>query len=163
MHSFSAYECSHIMLTLCFNTLFRCIGCQNSYGDYARQKDTVWTMTVLEAEDQLCQRNAWSLYELLNVGTASNPQNTESNLYTYDIFVRNCFGSYFDVLKEMTFNSKMAEQFNFVDSAAARLSWDTSGTLVFPDENYAREVCSSMFCSLSSRDPTNPHPSAYSP
>ena len=84
-----------------------CIGCQDSYGDYDKQKVTVWAMNVLEGEDQvsavtdlhltsiafffsnlmpsnyqLCQRMTWSLYELLNVGTASNQDNTESNLYT---------------------------------------------------------------------------------
>ena len=45
-----------------------CIGCQESYGAYEKQKSTVWAMAVLEGEDQLCQRMAWSLYELLNVG-----------------------------------------------------------------------------------------------
>jgi len=117
-----------------------CIGCQDSYGDYDKQKSTVWAMIALEGEDQLCQRMAWSLYEHLNVGVASNTANTESNLYTYDIFTRHCFGSYFDILKEMTFNSKMGEQFNFVDSSSTRISWDTTGTMVFPDENYAREI-----------------------
>ncbi|KAL7553976.1 hypothetical protein ACHAWF_017328 [Thalassiosira exigua] len=117
-----------------------CIGCQDSYGDYSAQKVTVWTMNALEAPDQLCQRMAWSMYELLNVGTASNPDNTESNLYTYDIFTRHCFGSYFDVLKELTYNPKMAEQFSFIGSTSIRLSWDVSGQLVFPDENYGREV-----------------------
>lgn len=79
---------------------------------------------------------AWSLYQLVNVGVASNADNTESNLATYDVYLKNCFGSYFDILKEMTFNSKMAEQFNYVDSSATRFSWDSSGTLIFPDENY---------------------------
>ena len=46
-----------------------CIGCMDSYGDYATQKVTVWAMNALEGEDQLCQRMAWSLYEHLNVGT----------------------------------------------------------------------------------------------
>ena len=40
----------------------------------------------------------------------------------------------------MTYNSKMAEQFNYVDSTSMRISWDTNGVLIFPDENYAREV-----------------------
>ena len=139
-----------------------CIGCHASYGDYAKQKVTVWAMNVLENEDQLCQRMAWSLYELLNVGAASNPDNTESNLYTFDIFNRHCFGSYFDILKELTYSPKMGkypppwppkrapnhsfvhdslvsltytgEQFNFVDSVSTRLRWDASGQLVFPDE-----------------------------
>ena len=45
-----------------------CIGCMNSYGDYSKQKATVWAMNALDGEDQFCQRMAWSLYELLNVG-----------------------------------------------------------------------------------------------
>ena len=43
---------------------------------------------------------AWSLYELFNVGAASNPDNTESNLCTYDIFIKHCFRSYFDTGRE---------------------------------------------------------------
>ena len=86
-----------------------CIGCHNSYGDYAKQKGTVWAMNVIENEDQMCQRMAWSLYELLNIGAASNPDNTETNLYTYDIFNRHCFGSFFEILKELTFNPKMGK------------------------------------------------------
>jgi hypothetical protein len=45
-----------------------CIGCMDSYGDYSKQKATVWAVNALEGEDQLCQRMAWSLYEHLNVG-----------------------------------------------------------------------------------------------
>jgi uncharacterized protein (DUF1800 family) len=54
--------------------------------------------------------------------------------------IRHCFGSYFDILKEMTYSPKMGEQFSFVESSSTRIAWDTSGELVFPDENYAREV-----------------------
>lgn len=113
-----------------------CIGCQNSYGNYYAQKQTVWAMNVLEGEDQLCQRMAWSLYELLNVGAASNPDNTESNLYTYDIMNRYCFGSFQDLLKEMTYSPKTGEQFSYAHSSSARIAFDTQGDLVFPDENY---------------------------
>lgn len=87
-----------------------CIGCHDSYGDYAKQKGTVWAMNMIESEDQMCQRMAWSLYQLLNVGAASNPDNTETNLYTYDVFTRHCFGSYLDILKELTYNPKMGKR-----------------------------------------------------
>ena len=47
----------------------------------------------------------------------------------------------------MSFSPKMAEQFNFVDSASTRFHWDVwwdketgVGRLVFPDENFAREI-----------------------
>ena len=54
--------------------------------------------------------------------------------------IRHCFGNYFDILKEMTYSPKTGEQFSFADSASTRIAWDTSGEMVFPDENYAREV-----------------------
>jgi cullin-associated NEDD8-dissociated protein 1 len=97
-------------------------------------------MNVLEGEDQLCQRMSWALYEHLNVGITTAPDNTETNLYSYDIMTRNCFGSYFDILKEMTYNPKIGEQFNSVGSQASRQPWDASGLLVHPDENLGREI-----------------------
>lgn len=104
------------------------------------QKQSVWVMNVIEGEDQLCQRMAWALYEHLNVGITTAPDNTETNLYTYDIMTRNCFGSYFDVLKEMTYSPKIGEQFNSVGSQASRQPWDATGLLVYPDENLGREI-----------------------
>lgn len=53
---------------------------------------------------------------------------------------RHCFGSYFDILKEMTYSPKMGEQFSYAHSACARQAWDTQGDLVFPDENMGREI-----------------------
>ena len=111
-----------------------CIGCQSSYINYYQQKQTVWALNVLEGEDQLCQRNAWALYEHLNVGITTAPDNTETNLATYDIMTRHCFGSYFDILKEMTHSPKIGEQFNSVGSTAARQPWDVSGQV-------CNEVC----------------------
>lgn len=117
-----------------------CFGCQSSYVNYYQQKQTVWTMNVLEAEDQLCQRMSWALYEHLNVGITTAPDNTETNLYSYDILTRNCFGSYFDILKEMVYNPKIGEQFNSVGSTSARQKWDVHKQLVLPDENLGREI-----------------------
>jgi cullin-associated NEDD8-dissociated protein 1 len=97
-------------------------------------------MNVLEAEDQLCQRMSWALYEHLNVGITTAPDNTETNLYSYDILTRNCFGSYFDILKEMVYNPKIGEQFNSVGSTSARQKWDVHKQLVLPDENLGREI-----------------------
>lgn len=33
-----------------------CVGCLDPYGDYFSQKQSVWTMAILGAEDQLCQK-----------------------------------------------------------------------------------------------------------
>jgi hypothetical protein len=76
-------------------------------------------MNALEGEDQLCSRMAWALYELVNVGLTTAPDNTETNLYTYDIYKRHCFGSYFDVLKEMSYNPKVRTAFRMKYSVFA--------------------------------------------
>ncbi len=68
-HSLPSFDTLHADLD--------CVGCQKSYGDYFAQKQTVWTINALEAEDQLCGRMAWALYELVNVGTTTAPDNTE--------------------------------------------------------------------------------------
>ena len=117
-----------------------CIGCLDAYGDYFSQKQSVWTMVMINAEDQLCQKMAWALYELVNTGTATNPHNTESNLYVYDTYTRNCFGNYYDVMKEMMYSPKMAEQFNFAMSSSQRFQHVLKNTTIYPDENFAREI-----------------------
>ena len=116
-----------------------CVGCQKSYNNYNAQRETVWTRNTIQGEDQLCQRMAWALYELLNVHKTSNPENTESNLFTYDIFLRHCFGSYFEILKETSYSPTMGEQFNFAMSASTRFTWDSKGVVVFPDENFVQQ------------------------
>jgi uncharacterized protein (DUF1800 family) len=83
---------------------------------------------------------AWALYELINTGTAVNPHNTESNLYVYDTYTRNCFGNYFDLMKEMVYSPKMGEQFNFVLSSSMRYQGVLMNTTIYPDENFAREI-----------------------
>lgn len=41
-----------------------CVGCLDAYGDYFAQKQSVWTMVSLGAEDQLCQKVRSSLLNL---------------------------------------------------------------------------------------------------
>lgn len=53
-----------------------------------------------------------------------------SNLYTYDIFQRHCFGNYYDILKEMSYNPKMGEQFGYVMSTSTRFRYDKEGDFV---------------------------------
>ena len=45
-----------------------------------------------------------------------------------------------DILKEMSYNPKMGEQFGYVMSTSTRYRHDRGGDIVYPDENYAREI-----------------------
>ena len=44
---------------------------------------------------------------------------SECFLHYYDIFVRNAFGNYRDVLKEVPYSPMMAEMLSFVESRSA--------------------------------------------
>ena len=52
----------------------------------------------------------------------------------YDIFVRNAFGNYRDVLREVSYSPVMGSMLTYVDSK----SLSASGFVA--DENYAREI-----------------------
>ena len=104
----------------------------NSFG--AQQ---VHTMAALYAHDELRQRVAWSLAEIVVVsqkGSGILPDHTEVWTIYYDIFVRHAFGSYRDVLKEVSFSPLMAYYLTYKDSKSYSYS------LTVPDENYAREI-----------------------
>lgn len=58
----------------------------------------------------------------------------------YDIFVRNAFGNYRDILREVSYSPMMAEMLTYRDSRSTAYLWDSRGRVEFADENYAREI-----------------------
>lgn len=98
-------------------------------------KRVIWYHMALTANDALRQRMAWCLSQIFVLGEtgAVHIDETESFLVYYDIFVRNAFGNFGDILKEVTFSPRMADYLTYLGNAKA------DGTR-FPDENYAREV-----------------------
>jgi len=96
---------------------------------------SAWIMSSLYADDQLRQRVAFAISEIIVVGAVSARASTdETRTAFYDIFVRHAFGNYRDVLKEVSFNPLMGDYLSFVGST----SFAFNGR--FPDENYAREI-----------------------
>jgi hypothetical protein len=110
---------------------------------FGRQKENVWSMVALEAPDQLRQRVAWALSQILVV-TPNQIDNadllSECFLNYYDIFVRNAFGNYRDVLKEVSYSPMMAEMLSFLESRSAAYVKRVEERVSRPDENYAREI-----------------------
>ena len=98
-------------------------------------KKKIWYQLAIDAPDQLRQRMAWALSQILVVGQEGNihPQNNEKWLKYYDIFVRNAFGNYRDILEEVTYSPHMAYYLTYEKNQK-----EENG--IFPDENYAREV-----------------------
>jgi Protein of unknown function (DUF1800) len=73
------------------------------------QRRSIWMHIAMKAPDQLRQRVAFALSQILVVSPNSieSEDLTESFLTYYDIFVRHAFGNYFDILKEVTFSPLM--------------------------------------------------------
>ena len=64
------------------------------------QKAEVWTEIALSEPDQLRQRMAWALSQIVTTvpGNIDGYDRTEIYLHYYDIFVSNAFGNYRDIL-----------------------------------------------------------------
>ncbi|CAE7202317.1 unnamed protein product [Symbiodinium natans] len=101
---------------------------------YARTN--AWINQAITAPDQLRQRVAWALSQILTVGTGGFTYFFQFEMWVnyYDILVRGAFGNYLDLLREVTLSPLMGEYLSFFRNSA--FDHDQN----YPDENYAREV-----------------------
>ena len=112
-------------------------------ADFTKQKRIIWTHAALEAPDQLRQRVAWALSQILVVSPGAVNEGelrTEAMTAYYDIFIRNAFGSYRDILKEVSYSGIMGQMLTYYGSRSTAYTWRTSGNVEYADENYAREI-----------------------
>jgi uncharacterized protein (DUF1800 family) len=119
-----------------------------------RYRDDAWWHIAIASSDQLRQKIAWALAQIMVVSTANGDFNGAelegagagpngstrkpqflgiSNFY--DIFVDNAFGSYRDVLQKVTYHAVMGDWLSYRGNSKAVPSENR-----YPDENYAREV-----------------------
>ncbi len=98
---------------------------------FQTRMDTWWQAT-LKGNDQLRQRVAYAYSQIFNV-TESNP-----NLipYFHDTLVRNAFGNYYDLLREVSLTPMMGGYLGMLGNV--RASGGNFPTV--PDENFAREI-----------------------
>ncbi len=97
----------------------------------------VWWERVMRAPDQLRQKMAWSLSQTLVVSTR------DPDVYFtplggaeyYDILLRGAFGSYRDLLEEVTLSPVMGHYLDMIGNQKPDFIQNTR-----PDENFAREV-----------------------
>lgn len=88
-------------------------------GRRGQEREFIWSQVVATAPDQLRQRTAWALSQIFSMPKSSIiTQNRLNEFFQsyYDIFVRNSFGNYRDVLMETTFHPLMAESLSFLFS-----------------------------------------------
>ncbi|MGI9474982.1 MAG: DUF1800 domain-containing protein [Rubripirellula sp.] len=110
-----------------------------------RYRYHAWWHHALTADDQLRQRTAWALIQILvtsEQGSGFNDQNPGNisglgrwlgPTNYYDVLVNNAFGNYRDILEEVTYHPVMGVYLSHMRNRK------TNGTR-FPDENYAREI-----------------------
>eukprot|EP00804_Cyclotella_cryptica_P013853 CCRYP_002403-RF/>CCRYP_002403-RF protein AED:0.04 eAED:0.04 QI:361/1/1/1/0.81/0.82/17/505/2306 len=118
----------------------------SSTWQVAAQRHTTWAHLALHAKDQLRQRVVWSLSQIIAVGVKSNGgsrvavEKTEPYLVFYDMFVRNGFGSYRDLMREFSYNVLMAEWLSFIGNKSLQWNLMNGNGPNYPDENFAREI-----------------------
>jgi uncharacterized protein (DUF1800 family) len=94
---------------------------------------------AMTAPDQLRQRVAWALSQIVvaadigNQDTTGNPTSMVSQYH--DILLRNAFGNYRTLLREMSVSPIMGTYLTLVNSKRADTATNTQ-----PDENYIREL-----------------------
>ncbi len=95
-----------------------------------------WWQQAVTGEDKLRHRIALALSELLVISTNSDLGSYGFGLAAYyDIFLKNAFKNYRDVLREVTLHPCMGFYLSHLDNPKTNEEEN-----IHPDENYAREI-----------------------
>lgn len=99
----------------------------------------VWTHLSIRANDQLRQRVAFALNQVFPiVKPYFGP--SEDVINYHDIFVRNAFTNWKDILREISYSPLMALNLSYLRSKSMAYVKETLNQTSFADENFAREV-----------------------
>lgn len=95
-----------------------------------------WWRIAIQSNDQLRQRVAFALSQILVIGASDSLGNEQEGVSNYyDILVRNAFGNYRDLLEEVTLNPVMGDYLSMKGNRKPDPEQN-----IRPDENYAREL-----------------------
>ena len=96
----------------------------------------IWFRHALGADDQLRQRVAFALSEIMVASQLGALNDAPFALADYyDILVRNAFGNYRDLIEEVTLSPAMGVYLSMLGNQKPNLALN-----IRPDENYAREL-----------------------
>ncbi|ASJ76493.1 DUF1800 domain-containing protein [Granulosicoccus antarcticus] len=111
-------------------------GLHNADSERWNEYVNVWWRQAIQADDQLRQRVAFALSQILVVSAHDGLGDEQFGLANYyDILLRNAFGNYRDLLSEVTRNPLMGEYLSMKGNRKPDLAEN-----IQPDENYAREI-----------------------
>ncbi|MEP7196405.1 MAG: DUF1800 family protein [Saprospiraceae bacterium] len=103
---------------------------------YALHFNYSWWNMNLKNKDELRQRVAYALSELFVISANSDLGGYANAMCSYyDLLIKNAFGNYFDLLKQITYHPSMGIYLSHLNNPKT----DTARNLR-PDENYAREI-----------------------
>lgn len=103
----------------------------------ASSRNSAWWRNAIEGKDQLRQRMAYALSQIIVVSDMPEAVETfpQAVGYVQDIFARHAFGNYRDILEEVTYSPMMGFYLTYLGNEKA-----DPETGRMPDENYAREL-----------------------
>jgi len=105
-------------------------------GDLHADRVDIWFRNVLNGDDQLRQRVAFALSEVMVVsqlGALGNQPYAVTDYY--DLLMRNAFGNYRDLIEEVTLHPAMGVYLSMLGNEKPNPALN-----IRPDENYAREL-----------------------
>ncbi len=109
---------------------------QRYFGPYSLHFEYTWWDNNLKGQDQLRQRVAFALSQILVVSINSNLREFGEGLASYyDNFMRHAFGNYRDLLMAITLDPNMGYYLSHLNNNKTDLARGIN-----PDENYAREI-----------------------
>lgn len=100
---------------------------------FSRHVSYAWWNNMINAKDQLRQRMAYALSEILVVSLNTGHATSTANYY--DLLIENAFGNYRDLLEAVSLSPTMGIYLSHLNNPKTDTA---SGS--FPDENYAREI-----------------------
>lgn len=105
-------------------------------GQLHTDRVDIWFRNVLLGEDQLRQRVAFALSEIMVVSQLGALQSRPFAVADfYDVLVENAFGNYRDLIGEVTLHPAMGVYLSMLGNRAPNPALN-----IRPDENYAREL-----------------------
>lgn len=111
-------------------------GLRKANSDRWNEYVNVWWRHAIQADDQLRQRVAFALSQILVVSAHDGLSEEQFGLANYyDILLRHAFGNFRDLLQEITLNPVMGEYLSMKGNRKPEPDEN-----IHPDENYAREL-----------------------
>ena len=105
-------------------------------GQLQADRVDIWFRNVLHGEDQLRQRVAFALSEIMVVSQLGVLNNQPYSLSSYyDMLARNAFGNYRDLIEDVTLHPAMGVYLSMLGNEKPDVANN-----IRPDENYAREL-----------------------